>query len=89
MKVPGREAFVSRESLLRELEEVRGSGLAFDREEHRQGICAVGVTLVDAHGSTASISVPMPANRFYADQDVVVAALLRTRDDIEVRLEGG
>ena len=31
----------------------------------------------------------MPATRFYEDQETVVAALLRTRDEIQVALNGG
>lgn len=78
----------SREALLRELADVHTSGLAYDREEIREGICAVAVAVVDVDGSAASISVPMPAARFYEDQDRVVAALLGVRDRIQHKLRG-
>jgi DNA-binding IclR family transcriptional regulator len=78
----------SREALLRELTDVHASGLAYDREEIREGICAVAVAVVDVDGSAASISVPMPAARFYEDQDRVVAALLAVRDRIQRMLDG-
>jgi len=78
----------SREALLRELTDVHVTGLAYDREEIREGICAVAVAVVDLDGSAASISVPMPAARFYEDRDRVVAALLKVRDGIQRKLEG-
>ena len=60
--------------------------MGYDREEHRQGICGVGVAVTDVDGSVAAISVPMPAARFDEDEDAVVAALLRIRDEIQVAL---
>jgi DNA-binding IclR family transcriptional regulator len=89
LEIPARDSVNSLEQLLSELEEVRTTGLAFDREEHRTGICAVGVAITDVDGSVASITVPMPAARFYEDQETVVAALVRTRDEIQAALNGG
>lgn len=79
----------SRDALLRELADVHAGGLAYDREEIREGICAVAVAVTDVDGSAASISVPMPATRFYEDQDRVVAALLAVHDEIQRKLQGG
>ena len=42
--------------------------------------------ITDIDGTMASVSVPMPAARFYDDADTVVAALLRVRDEIQVAL---
>lgn len=77
---------VSRQELLRELEDVRASGLGYEREELRPGICAVAVAVRDADGRTASIAVPMPAARFQASEEAVAAALLRLRDEIQREL---
>ncbi len=74
---------------LAELGEVREGGLAYDREEHRSGICSVGVAITDIDGSSASISVPMPAARFHEDPDTVATALLRVRDEVQVALHNG
>jgi len=79
---------VAREDLLRELDEVRRTGLGFDREEHHVGICGAGVAITDIDGSVAAISVPMPAARFYADADAISATLLRVRDEIQIALQG-
>ena len=77
LELPARGTSVSRDELLAELAEVRHSGLGFDREDHRAGICAVGVAITALDGSICSISVPMPAARFHEDEEKVVAALLR------------
>ncbi len=77
---------VSRQTLLRELEDVRTSGLGYEREELRPGISAVAVAVRDADGRAASIAVPMPASRFEANEEAVVAALLRLRDEIQREL---
>ena len=73
----------SRAALLRELERVRLTALAYDREEIRHGICAATTAVTDLDGSSASISVPMPAARFYGSEDAGGASLLGLRDQIQ------
>jgi DNA-binding IclR family transcriptional regulator len=51
-------------ALMRELEEIRATGVAFDREEHTIGISAVGIALQDPSGDFAALTVPMPTQRF-------------------------
>ena len=46
------------------LEEVEKSELAYDLEEHSDGICAVGTAFRDALGREYSLSIPVPAARF-------------------------
>jgi len=59
-----------RSELLLELSEVSGSGIAFDREEHSEGICAVGAAITTGDGSAiAAISIPVPAQRFAGRED--------------------
>ncbi len=76
----------TREALLRELDDVRATGVGHEREELRHGICAVAVAIADIDGSMASIAVPMPTARFSNSEERVVAALLRLRDDIQAKL---
>jgi DNA-binding IclR family transcriptional regulator len=71
-----------RASLEVELEEIRRTGVAFDREEFTIGICAVGVALLAPYGSWYAISVPLPAQRFYGQEDRIVEALLSTMNDV-------
>ena len=89
LDIPARHTQVNRKDLFAELEIIRTTGLAFDREEHHAGICGVGVAITDIDGSAASISVPMPAARFHEDPDTVTAALLRVRDEVQVALHNG
>lgn len=51
-------------ALTAELEEVARSGVAFDREEHSEGICAVGAAVTGPGGPAAALSVPVPTPRF-------------------------
>jgi len=66
---------VTREALLTELEQVRIHAVAFDREEHTEGICAAGVAVLDAGRPIAAVSVPVPAQRFYGREDELAAQL--------------
>lgn len=66
----------SRERLLAELEAVRSAGVAFDREEHTEGICAVGAAIAaDGDAAALAISVPVPAQRFGAAEAAIAKAV--------------
>lgn len=78
----------TRDALLREFDDIRASGLGYEREELRRGICAVAVAVTDADGTSASIAVPMPAARFKESEHQVAAALLSLRDEIQQALRG-
>ncbi len=69
------QTIVSRQALLDELTEVSESGVAFDREEHTEGICAVGAVVGDRGGALAAISVPVPAPRFYGREKELAEAV--------------
>ena len=86
LESPARHTPINRKDLFAELDTIRATGLAYDREEHHAGICGVGVVITDIDGSAASISVPMPAARFHEDPETVTAALLRVRDEVQVAL---
>lgn len=69
---------VSRADLMVELGEIRRQGVALDREEHTEGICAVGAVVTDAAGlPAAALSVPVPAPRFYGNEAALGAAIGR------------
>lgn len=67
----------SRQALLEELAAIRRAGVALDREEHTEGICAVGAVVSDADGPAAAISVPVPAPRFDGNEMKLAAAVTR------------
>jgi DNA-binding IclR family transcriptional regulator len=78
-----------RHLLHEELDLVRATGVASDREEHTAGIAAVATVVRDAMGSLAAVGVVLPVARFETREREVVAALLRTRDEIQSVLSGG
>jgi DNA-binding IclR family transcriptional regulator len=59
-----------------DLETVRAEGVAYDREEHTVGICAVGAVLRGLPGPPVAVSVPMPVQRFHGREPEFAAALL-------------
>ena len=67
------------EDLLKELEAVRKTGVAYDREEHTIGISAAGVALRDTLGNMVAISVPAPTHRFKEHQSLIATRLLATK----------
>jgi DNA-binding IclR family transcriptional regulator len=76
----------TRDVLLAELRRVRREGIAFDREEHTEGICALGTALDMQGGPPAAITVPLPALRLQRRETEIATALLGTRDAINEAL---
>ena len=72
------KTITNRDELLKELEGVRKEGVAFAREEHIHGICAVGAVVFDSMGNLSAISIPLPSTRFYGNEEKLAAALLDT-----------
>jgi DNA-binding IclR family transcriptional regulator len=70
-------------ALLADLKMVRKTGVAYDREEHTLGICAVGVALQDPLGNAVAISVPVPTQRFQQQHSVIAERLLATKRAME------
>ena len=72
--------------LEREIETIRRTGLAFDREENSAGICAVSMAIRSPSGEIAAISVPAPAQRFLANEAKLAAALLKHGGRLQQKL---
>jgi DNA-binding IclR family transcriptional regulator len=62
-------------ALLGQIAEIRATGVAYDREEHTTGICAVGRVVPTPDGGYAAVSVPLPAQRFYGHERRLAEAL--------------
>ena len=58
------KTIVQRTELLKAIDAVRRSGVAYDLEEHTEGICAVGTAFVDPIGRAVALSIPVPTTRF-------------------------
>ena len=63
-----------------ELERIRETGVAYDREEFVLGVCAVATPVHDAVGAVGAFTVEVPATRFYGAEEKIVRALIRYRD---------
>ena len=72
--------------LEREIETIRRTGLAFDREENSIGICAVAMAIRSPSGEIAAISVPAPAQRFLANEAKLAATLLKHGGRLQQKL---
>lgn len=70
-------------ALRKELERVRAEGVAYDREEQTEGICAVGAVLHGVGEQLVAVSVPVPAHRFYRRETELAQALLEWVQKVE------
>jgi DNA-binding IclR family transcriptional regulator len=75
-------------ALLGDLAAVRHSGIAFDNEEHTEGISAAGICLSDITGSPVVISVPVPTSRYQRRRRVIAEALLSAKAKLQGRFDG-
>ena len=64
---------------LKEIEDVRDSGVAWDLNEHTDGISAAGVAFEDPLGMIYAVSVPVPSHRFDKLRPKLSSLLLDTR----------
>ena len=76
----------TREQLMEELKRVKAEGVAFDREEHTVGICAVGAAVHDHRRERAAITIPVPSIRFYGNERKLAQALQNTCEKIRQSL---
>ncbi len=72
----------SRAALHRELAQVRLHGFSYDREEHVQGVCAIG-TALHVGGVTYALCILAPAFRFESTLERLRQGLLECRQAIE------
>jgi DNA-binding IclR family transcriptional regulator len=63
-----------------ELRDIRSTGVAFDHDEHTEGISAAGIAGRAAGGNIVAISVPAPTERFTEHRNRIIAALRSALD---------
>jgi DNA-binding IclR family transcriptional regulator len=78
----------TRSALLQQLEQIRTRGVAFDHDEHTEGISAVGAAVLGPLGPLAAVSVPVPTARFAAGEQRYAAAVARTARESTHALAG-
>ena len=71
-----------RRRLLGELDLIRSSRLAIDRDEHTVGVSAIGSVIRNAWGEVAAITIPVPTLRFTGREEELGEALLATCDEL-------
>lgn len=71
------------------LEMIREIGLAYDLDEHTEGISAVGFAFADWSGDLHSISVPIPTTRFSDKRDKVEKAIRNTEKHVRKMVNRG
>ena len=70
-----------------EINQIRQSGFAFDKNEHSDGVSAIGFAFTDYAGDLLSISVPVPSSRFERNRDHVLVAIDKTAKLIRKMME--
>ena len=76
----------NRSRLLKELDKTRASHLAFDIDEHGEGISAIGTAFIDIFGRPIAISVPVPSKRFAEQRELLAERMLVFRNKIRTLL---
>lgn len=72
------KTITKRKLIQEELNTIRAGAVAYSREEHNEGLVAMGHPVFDFNGSVAgSVVVPMPAIRFNAEKAQKIERLLR------------
>jgi DNA-binding IclR family transcriptional regulator len=61
----------SKTALWAELDRITREGVAYDREEHTCGICAVGAVVFDPFGPVGAITIPLPTSRFVGREELL------------------
>lgn len=74
-------------ALQEELAKVRKTAIAYDHEEHLEGVSAVGTSIQEPGGKLYAISVPVPTVRFKKKEKALAQALLECRAHILEEIE--
>jgi len=72
--------------VIAEIEDIRKQGVAFDIDEHTDGISAVAMAFEDPSGLIYSISLPVPSHRFTSKCEALVKALRKTLSLVKAAL---
>lgn len=64
--------------IIAQIEEIRELGLAWDFDEHTDGISAVGMAFTEPSGMIYALSIPVPSHRFLKSKDRLANLLSTT-----------
>lgn len=65
------------------LDDIAETGLAYDLDEHSDGISAIGFAFQDLAGDLYAISVPIPSSRFAARKGIIQDAMMQAKSAVE------
>ncbi len=65
------------------LDEIKATGLAYDLDEHAEGVSALGFAFRDMLGVLHAVSVPVPTTRFRNKRAAIADALRETEQDMQ------
>lgn len=71
-----------------EIQKAIRTGLAFDLEEHTEGVCAIGTAFLDQIGQPYAISIPVPRQRFDQKKRTLEEPLLECRRRLVSQIHG-
>lgn len=77
----------TRDELEQQLDDVRQQGYAYDLEEVQIGLCCVAAPIYDYNGEViAAVSMSLPAQRFYQQQDRYTSLVVRSAQRVSANL---
>lgn len=82
------QTIISRSALEQQIAEYYVSGVAWDLEEHSEGICAAGAAFIDPLGRDFAISIPVPVGRFQSNRVDIAERLRLAIDEVLVCIPG-
>lgn len=68
------------------LDEIERTGVAYDLDEHSEGISAIGFGFADMAGEIHAISVPVPSTRFKRNRKEIEDAVHKTAQRIDAMM---
>lgn len=71
-----------------QLDDIQRTGLAYDIDQHSDGVSAVGFAFKDIADEIHAISVPVPSSRFIRQQADIEAALNRIKGIVQKVMQG-
>ena len=71
------------------LSQIQQDGLAYDADDHTNGISAIGFSFKDWAGDVHAISVPVPSTRYETERENIERAIRLTSKHIDKMIERG
>lgn len=77
LPAPTAHSLTSSQELLADIQTIRHGGVAYDREEHAEDVCALACVVELGVAERHAIAIPVPSRRFERNRTALEAALRR------------